>query len=267
MNVFYINLDRRPERRQHMESQLSRAGITEDKIERVTAVDGATLNLHSSQLRSLFSAQVLKEAQEEGVASFAPGSKMTRGGLGCALSHRDVYQRLLERSRNNGSSALVLEDDVRLSDHFVQKAQSLIASAPPDYDILYLGYHESWANEPIPGGNAIWMRPTKQVFGTFALYIRASSVPKILQTLFPISAQLDSAYSRNFHRLHIYLTRPKDCIVWSVASMESDIQNPMAVNVLTPSKKRSLFSIVVLMFLVLLVLVAYFMVAILWSRG
>uniref|UniRef100_A0A6C0K372 Glycosyl transferase family 25 domain-containing protein n=1 Tax=viral metagenome TaxID=1070528 RepID=A0A6C0K372_9ZZZZ len=265
MNVFYINLDRRPERRQHMEEQLSRAGITKDKIKRVTAVDGATLNLHSSPLRSLFSSQVLKEAQEEGAASFAPGSKMTRGGLGCALSHRDAYQRLLERSRNNSSpGAIVLEDDVRLSDHFVQKAQSLIASAPPDYDILYLGYHESWANEPIPGGNATWMRPTKQVFGTFALYIRASSVPKILQALFPITAQLDSAYSRNFHRLHIYLPRPQDCIVWSVASMESDIQNPIAVTVTTQSK-RSLLSIVLIVVLVL-ILMACLMVAILLSR-
>jgi GR25 family glycosyltransferase involved in LPS biosynthesis len=265
MNVFYINLDRRPERRQHMESQLSRAGITKDKIERITAVDGATLDLHSSQLKSLFSSQVLKEAQEESNASFAPGSKMTRGGLGCALSHRDAYQRLLERNRNNGTSALVLEDDVRLSDHFVTKTQSLIASAPPDYDILYLGYHESWANAPLPGVNDIWMRPTKQVFGTFALYIRASSVPKILQALFPLTAQLDSAYSRNFHRLRIYLPRPQDCIVWSIASMESDIQNPVAVTVTTQSK-RSLLSIVLIVVLVLLVLLACLMITIFLSR-
>jgi predicted HAD superfamily hydrolase len=66
MKVFYINLDRRPERRIHLEEELSRAGIHDEEKERIPAVDGRTLDLNCPQIRSLFSAQVLKEAQEEG---------------------------------------------------------------------------------------------------------------------------------------------------------------------------------------------------------
>lgn len=249
MRVIYINLDRRPERRAHMEQQLSQAGIT--NVKRIPAVDGATLDLHSPFLQSLFTATVLKEAREDKVF-FVPGSRMTRGGIGCALSHRNVYQHL--HDLGGEESVLVLEDDVHFSDHFVEKAQLVIASAPLDYDALYLGYHESWGNTPV-SGNPVWMRPTRQVFGTFALYIRTSSAHRLLNALFPLTAQLDSAYSRQFNNLHLYLLPPRDCLVWPVTTMESDIQHSHHPS----SSKSSLVMILFVVIMVLLIVIIFIM--------
>jgi len=261
MKVFYINLDRRPERRIHIEEELSRAGIHDEEKERIPAVDGRTLDLNCPQIRSLFSAQVLKEAQEEGVP-FVPGSRMTRGGLGCALSHRDAYLRIQSCDNNDSNDSnngvLVLEDDVYLADRFIEKVQVLIATAPVDYDILYLGYHESWSSTPV---SETWIRPTEQVFGTFALWIRASSVNHILQSLFPVTAQLDSAYSRNLHRLRIYIPTPERCIVWPVNSMESDIQMLLSPTP-TPQNdcKSGASALLILVFIIILLMMIVVMI-------
>jgi GR25 family glycosyltransferase involved in LPS biosynthesis len=267
MKVLYINLDRRPERRIHIEKELSRAGIEDENKERIRAVDGRTLDLNCPRIRSLFSVQVLKEAEEEGVP-FIPGSRMTRGGLGCALSHHKAYLHILSssfssRNNNNDCGVLVLEDDVYLADHFIEKAEALIATAPMDYDVLYLGYHESWASTPV---SKTWIRPTEQVFGTFALWIRLHSVERILQSLFPVTAQLDSEYSRNLHRLRIYLPTPEKCIVWPVNSMESDIQMLVSPTP-TPQNdcKSGASALLILVFIIILLIMIVVMILLIYQ--
>jgi len=59
------------------------------------------------------------------------------GQLGCALSHRQVYE---ETARNGWRRVLVLEDDVlpRLDD--LAALPAAVAELPPDWDLAYLGY-------------------------------------------------------------------------------------------------------------------------------
>jgi GR25 family glycosyltransferase involved in LPS biosynthesis len=109
-SVYYINLDRRKDRRTHFESQVPWAV-------RVRA----------------------REGLEDGTRSlFDPAVTLKTGEYGCAASHVDVW-RLLAAS-NNASSAFVFEDDANLSKDFEKTFGRL--EIPGDAEIVFVSYSD-----------------------------------------------------------------------------------------------------------------------------
>lgn len=96
VKIYVVNLERAPDRLTHMAAQLQRLGLD---YEVVAAVDGAELT--PTDRRGLV---------DESAVSAMP-QWLTAGAVGCALSHRLVYERMLS---DGHQIALVLEDDVRL---------------------------------------------------------------------------------------------------------------------------------------------------------
>ena len=95
MKVYFINLDRSPARREWMESQLTEISAN---FERIPAVDGSSL---------------ASEEYEAAVNWEELGPKgLTRGEVGCFLSHRLAWQRIAAASERFG---VVLEDDILIS--------------------------------------------------------------------------------------------------------------------------------------------------------
>lgn len=84
--IFYINLASRPDRREHVERQLRALGLDGTRIEAVTAAECGEV----------------------------PGSPLSPGELGCSRSHQKLWRLLNEQ---NIPAALILEDDVLLSEH------------------------------------------------------------------------------------------------------------------------------------------------------
>jgi len=111
-HVFYINLDRRPDRKLYIESQFSTMGINE--YERFAAVD-------------------------------RPG----QGIVGCGYSHLAVLKLARERQYKN---VLIFEDDFTFMvspEHFGSALSAFFGSpASADYDVCMLSYnlHESEDN-------------------------------------------------------------------------------------------------------------------------
>lgn len=65
----------------------------------------------------------------------APG--LTIGATGAFLSHRAVWQRLVDEG---SPAAIVFEDDAVLCDDFVSRCNTLVAALPAEWDLVYLGY-------------------------------------------------------------------------------------------------------------------------------
>ena len=86
LEVYYINLDRSPERRAFMERQFDTIGVA---AKRLKAVDGRDLDPLGH-----------------------PHSSLSAPERGCLLSHRLAWTSLLE---SDATFAAVFEDDVRLS--------------------------------------------------------------------------------------------------------------------------------------------------------
>ena len=94
MHAYVINLARSPDRRAHITAELQRAGLD---YEITAAVDGRDLDLNDSTLIDF--------------SSLSSRCPFPVGMAGCCLSHFNVYQKILEDSRDR---ALILEDDVTL---------------------------------------------------------------------------------------------------------------------------------------------------------
>jgi glycosyl transferase, family 25 len=93
MHAYVINLARSHDRWAHIVDELERTGLDYDIV---PAVDGRTLDLDNSPII------------DPSLASRCP---FPAGAAGCALSHFNTYQKILEDGREQ---ALILEDDVRL---------------------------------------------------------------------------------------------------------------------------------------------------------
>lgn len=138
--VFLINLARRPDRRQRMLSALMELEI--DPLV-VNAVDGSALN--SSDIKKL-GVNLLP-----GYYDPFSGRTLTKGEVGCFLSHYHVWKEIVERGLEK---AVVLEDDVRFGAHFRKRLLRLmedLEQAQLNWDLIYLGRKQvnSEAEEPL----------------------------------------------------------------------------------------------------------------------
>lgn len=121
--VLVINLDRAPQRLMKISNQLDRLGI---KWERLSAADGKNLNMSD---RSLL------DEQEFGRRH---GKTPLPGELGCYLSHVWAFERFLQ---TDFPFAVILEDDVLLSDELPRVLEALVHAAD-DWDMVKLsGVH------------------------------------------------------------------------------------------------------------------------------
>lgn len=108
--VFYINLDSREDRKQEIESELSRVGWKGP----ITRVPGVTLNINSDEF---------KQYRLERIKGIHPPEKYRHPKyhswyaalIGCTLSHIKVIE--LARARGV-QSYVVLEDDATFTPHF-----------------------------------------------------------------------------------------------------------------------------------------------------
>ena len=95
MKVFLINLDESVDRMGFMQEQLRKLDI---EYERLPAVNGMRIN--NRELRNLVS---------HFHSLCAMGRRLSRGEIGCALSHNSIYKRMIAEAI---PYALILEDDV-----------------------------------------------------------------------------------------------------------------------------------------------------------
>ncbi len=102
MKTYVINLARAVERRAHMEQQLQRLGID---YEIFPAIDGQELS--EEDLRQ-YSAKEAKKLN---------GRELSKGEIGCALSHLRIYEKLISSGEED---CLILEDDVNIGQMFVE---------------------------------------------------------------------------------------------------------------------------------------------------
>lgn len=122
MNIFVINLDRRPDRLDHINKQL--AGHA---WQRVSAYDGKNVSL--KQYRSegwhpdmYWRDPLLKRA-------------LTSTEIGCFISHFQCWQKIAQ----SGQPGIIFEDDIELIQPLdLNRYEDLLRR----YDLLYLGYRE-----------------------------------------------------------------------------------------------------------------------------
>lgn len=69
------------------------------------------------------------------------GSRLTRGQLSCALSHYNIYKKIVEEDIQN---ALILEDDCIFTEN-INRIEEYTDQLPDEYSVFYLGFQEGSA--------------------------------------------------------------------------------------------------------------------------
>ncbi|KAI4872281.1 hypothetical protein NFI96_027706 [Prochilodus magdalenae] len=135
--IFLINLKRRKDRRERMLNTLEALGLEATVTD---AVDGKALN--SSQLQAL-GIEMLPDYKDP-----YSGRVLTRGEIGCFLSHHSTWTQVVERGLQR---VLVLEDDVRFEPRFKRRMQTImedVEKAQLDWDLIYVGRKRMQVAQP-----------------------------------------------------------------------------------------------------------------------
>ncbi|XP_031418543.1 procollagen galactosyltransferase 1 [Clupea harengus] len=126
--VFMINLLRRTDRRDRMLRTLYEQDIT---CKVIAAVDGKALNV--SQIEE----QGIKMLP--GYSDPYHGRPLTKGELGCFLSHYNIWKEIVDRGLK---TSLVIEDDLRFEVFFKRRLQNImqeVESQGLEWDLIYIG--------------------------------------------------------------------------------------------------------------------------------
>ncbi|CAH8678591.1 unnamed protein product [Schistosoma rodhaini] len=126
--IYFINLLRRPDRRQKMEYMLHQLGIN---AKHYAAIDGKDLTMkHFDELEI---------KQLPGYTDPYHNRSLKFGEIGCFLSHYNIWMEMI----NNGyNRILILEDDLRFAPAFVRNLNKVIKEADDNvanWDLLYIG--------------------------------------------------------------------------------------------------------------------------------
>ncbi|XP_022615353.1 procollagen galactosyltransferase 2-like [Seriola dumerili] len=135
--ILLINLKRRLDRRTRMLKTMSSLGLHATLTD---AVDGKALN--TSQL------QALGIEMMPGYKDPYSGRVLTRGEIGCFLSHHSIWTQVIERGLQK---VLVLEDDVRFEPRFKRRLQAImddINKTQLDWDLIYVGRKRMQVQQP-----------------------------------------------------------------------------------------------------------------------
>lgn len=182
-----INLDRRPERWQRLQSAFAQ---NVGSVHRFSAIDGTDIALPPNWIH-------------------------TAGSYGCLCSHVDVVRK----ARDAGvSSVLIFEDDVVFDPQFKEKFSMFIQELPADWDMLFLGALHK--DEPIKIAEHV-ARITK-ANSTFAYAIRGTVFDAFIELHSRAEHVLDMNNYQLQERFKCYCFMPN--LVW-VESEYSDVQN------------------------------------------
>lgn len=132
INVYLINLDRNKERLEHFLEQYLMSDLRYKQFQRFRAVDGKVLDVSK-----LLTDKAYNEVMSIEKTGFRTKHyQLTRGAIGCYLSHLNLYKTISEGDKPYG---LVFEDDIIISNNIFANLNKALANIPNDWDMLLLG--------------------------------------------------------------------------------------------------------------------------------
>jgi len=226
--TYLINLERRPDRLERFMKTYRESDMKNISLSKINGVDGSEIDINKVPLSEVAKGE-LKQIETTGFRS--KHYQLTRGAIGCYLSHVKVWKDIIENEHAHG---LIFEDDVNLPVDINEQIHKSMKDVPKDWDIILFGFHCKDCQ------NMNNYRKVKRFILLHCYAISNTAVVKILKTksLFPIQQQIDSYLSElSEDILNIYTV--KNPIIHQNGS-RTDIQMPIikAKNVDADSRQK-----------------------------
>jgi GR25 family glycosyltransferase involved in LPS biosynthesis len=213
--IYYINLEHRTDRKEHVEKEISKIGF-KGPVERINAAFGKNMD-NQYVPKNLFTNEAIEATKRK--TDITNTQTMTKGGMGVAMSQRWVYEKVLTGAEDY---ALILEDDITIPDGFMKKIEDTIKKIKY-YDILWLGYH---VKDNLSVGKEFDI--PEKIWGLFGYIINKKAAKRMIE-MYPITLQLDTEIPKVFPDLVVLALKEDARLVLSPLSEEatqfgSDIQ-------------------------------------------
>ena len=126
--MYYINLERRPDRNMHFINECKRQELPMDKVFRVNAIDGMTYTFSIDEYSSFKHADFLH----------LPRTTVDKL-MGNQLSHYYILHDIIQ---NNYKNCIILQDDAIFIPEFKKYIDEMIPNIPDDAEIVNIGLHK-----------------------------------------------------------------------------------------------------------------------------
>ena len=184
---YVINLDRRRDRWNEFQNM---SGVDSlQNLRRWSAVDGKLIDLQIDTRVSMFTKYNIIRGERRSHMELN-----SKGGVGCYLSHVEVWKDFLQKSPSE--VGLVLEDDINLTKQSVTNIKDFIASSEViqnsalwDFCIMSM-FSGFKSGGPMYPGDDKCMR-LMEFAGFHAYFITKKGIRKMLPLLFPIQGHID----------------------------------------------------------------------------
>jgi GR25 family glycosyltransferase involved in LPS biosynthesis len=196
-----INLDKNIERLSRFIKSYYESDLNEITITRFNAVNGREINIQKYVNKNTYDRIDRIETDKYRLYHY----ELTRGAVGCFLSHMEIYKKLVQD--NDVDYYIVFEDDVLIPKKCIHNIENYIANAPDNWDILLLG-----TSMNVTIDNYVMYKKIKSFWGLHSYVIRKSGARKFLEEMKKqkyIHMQIDSMMSimAGYGKLDIYMTR------------------------------------------------------------
>ena len=190
MKVYCINLERSQDRRRKMQAEFARIGL---ECEFLSAIDG----------RSLAPTEI-KKAYSDWRTILRSGRSLSKGEIGCAMSHVEFFKRVIQGTDKAG---FVFEDDVAFNSG-VQSALAEVASFLEKSELPTLVQLPGIPRDlPKAQDCSQFFFPVMSAMGTYAYGINKPAAELLLRAFSPIKMPIDrySYLIRHFGlRFYVY---------------------------------------------------------------
>ena len=126
--LYFINLNRREDRRNHFLNECVKSNIPMNKVFRVEAIDGLLYNFHRNELTMFSNADFLIHPDN-----------IVKKIIGNQLSH---YYLLKEIIRENLQFTIICQDDAVFIPNFMDYIDNVTSNLPCDAEIINIGLHK-----------------------------------------------------------------------------------------------------------------------------
>jgi GR25 family glycosyltransferase involved in LPS biosynthesis len=127
--VYYINLERREDRNEHMLKEFQISNIPLSKISRFEGMDGLRLgdyNVKDEELKLFESADFKRSSNKNFL-------------IGNQLSHIRILQDIVDK---NIAISLILQDDIEFVNNFNSHLSDVLKNMAVDTEFLWVGFHK-----------------------------------------------------------------------------------------------------------------------------
>jgi GR25 family glycosyltransferase involved in LPS biosynthesis len=212
--TYVINLDRNPDRLQQITKSYEASDIREIPLKRFPAILGKNVNIEVWLTPE--ATEELKRVEKKGYRTHH--YQLTRGAIGCFLSHYTLAKQLLGDKRND--YYIILEDDSVIDTHGFRTIQESMVNAPENWDMVLFGFIRMI--NPVVTGNFI---EPSGFWGLHGYIINKKGARILVDEVesIHIDGQLDAFISRMIQQKKIHVYAYKNPIIFQ-SSTQSTIQ-------------------------------------------